>query len=347
MTRLELVDLAKRYPEAAAPALCGLSLDAAAGELVALLGPSGCGKSTTLRLIAGLLAPSGGDVRFDGRSVVATPPERRGVALVFQKPLLLPHMSVGENVGFGLRVRGERPAAVRRRVAELLELVQLPDMADRRPGRLSGGQEQRVALARALAVAPRVLLLDEPFSQLDAALRAEMRELVGRLQRQLGVTTVLVTHDQEEAVLLADRIAVLSAGRRLQYDAPRALFERPASAAVARFFGGQNFIPGRAEGGRFLCPLGPLQLGAVAAPGPGTLTIRPEAIAIGQGGTNGVRGTVISARYLGTQMRYQIRVGPVELQALADTASPRRPGDEIDLALPPERLWVLPPGGDE
>jgi ABC-type Fe3+/spermidine/putrescine transport system ATPase subunit len=265
VTTLQLCDLTKTYPHMSAPALQGLSLEVAAGDLVALLGASGCGKSTTLRLIAGLITPCRGDVHFDGRSILTTPPERRGVALVFQKPLLLPHMSVGENVGFGLRVRGERPATIRRQVDELLELVQLPGMADRRPGQLSGGQEQRVALARALIVTPRLLLLDEPLSQLDAGLRAEMRELIARLQRRLGITTLLVTHDQEEALLLADRIALLDAGQLQQYDTPRGLYERPASVAVARFLGGRNFIPGRAEGRCFVSAIGSFHLAEPSA----------------------------------------------------------------------------------
>jgi ABC-type Fe3+/spermidine/putrescine transport system ATPase subunit len=310
---------------------------------VALLGASGCGKSTTLRLIAGLLAPSGGDILFDERSILAIPPERRGVGMVFQKPLLLPHMSVGENVGFGLRVRGATPEAIRRRADELLELVQLPGMAARRPGQLSGGQEQRVALARALAVEPRLLLLDEPFSQLDASLRAEMRELVGGLQRRLGITTLLVTHDQEEAVQLADRVALLSVGRLLQFDAPRTLFERPASLVVARFFGGQNFIPGRVEGRTFFSAFGRLALGDGLVPaGLATATIRPERIRLCSGQADGLRGVVTGARYLGAQMRYTLRVGSEELVALADTAAPLAPGDEVGVELPPEALWVLP-----
>ncbi|HWG92741.1 MAG TPA: ABC transporter ATP-binding protein, partial [Mycobacteriales bacterium] len=191
----------------------GLDLDVAPGELVALLGPSGCGKTTTLKIVAGLLAPTSGDVLFDGVSVVGSPAERRPVAMVFQKPLLFPHMTVEQNVGFGLRVRGVRGAQARRRVGELLDLVRLPGYEKRRVGELSGGQEQRVSLARALVVEPRVLLLDEPLSQLDAALRVEMRELVRRVQQEVGVTTLFVTHDQEEAVVVADRVALMLDGR--------------------------------------------------------------------------------------------------------------------------------------
>jgi ABC-type Fe3+/spermidine/putrescine transport system ATPase subunit len=320
-----------------------LSLDVRSGELVALLGPSGCGKTTTLKMIAGLLAPSSGGILFDDRSVVTTPPERRGAAMVFQKPLLFPYMTIAENIGFGLRMRGQHPTAIRRRVGEMLDLVRLPGLERRRPSQLSGGQEQRVALARALIVEPRVLLLDEPLSQLDAGLRIEMRELVLRVQRDLGITTIFVTHDQEEAVMLADRIALLFDGALRQYDSPRGFYERPRTAEVARFFGGLNFIAGRKEADRFASAIGTFDLNGVLAPdGPGLLTIRPEAIAFGDAGPNTLRGIVRSSMYLGTQMRYWISVGPVELQALADPGTQLRGGEQVALALPKERLWVLP-----
>ncbi|MFN8505803.1 ABC transporter ATP-binding protein [Kouleothrix sp.] len=343
MTLVEIDALTKLYPNTAAHALHGLSLAIQPGELVALLGPSGCGKTTTLKLIAGLLSPSSGDVRFDGRSVLGVPPERRGVAMVFQKPLLFPYMSVGENVAFGLRMRGERPAAIERRVRDMLDLVRLPGLESRRPQQLSGGQEQRVALARGLVIEPRVLLLDEPLSQLDAGLRVEMRELIVRLQRELKITTVFVTHDQEEAVMLADRIALLFGGRLQQYDTPRGFYERPASLPIARFFGGLNFIAGHKHAGRFHCPAGALELNGVTAPdGPGVLTIRPEAIRFAGASANTLRGTITQSIYLGAQTRYLVRSGGVELQVLADPHCPRAPGDSVELTLPKERLWVLP-----
>ena len=342
MTTVHLDKLTKSYARGS-NAVHDLSLTVESGELVALLGPSGCGKTTTLKAIAGLIEPSGGDIRFGDRSVLRIPPERRGVAMVFQKPLLFPTMTVGENVGFGLRMRGEPPAQIARRVCEMLELVRLPGLEARRPQQLSGGQEQRVALARGLIVGPQVLLLDEPLSQLDANLRIEMRELILRVQRELRMTTIFVTHDQEEAVMLADRIALLFAGRLQQYDTPRGFYERPASTAIARFFGGLNFISGRKAADQFISPLGAFELNGVAAPdGPGVLTIRPEAIAFGEPGTNTVRGVVRSAMYLGTQMRYWVDAGGAELQVLADPSQPRQPGDAVSLALPKERLWVLP-----
>ncbi|MDP8974279.1 MAG: ABC transporter ATP-binding protein, partial [Actinomycetota bacterium] len=228
-TRLRLEDLSHRYPRTGEPALSGLSLAVEPGELVAFLGPSGCGKTTALKVIAGLLRPTSGDVLVDGRSVLDVPPEKRGAAMVFQKPLLFPHMSVEANVGFGLRMRNFSRGQIGRRVEAALRQVRMEGFADRRPGELSGGQQQRVALARALVTEPRLLLLDEPLSALDANLREEMRGLVKEMQREGGYTTVFVTHDQEEAVVLADRIAFLFEGRLQMYDKPQAFYDRPAS----------------------------------------------------------------------------------------------------------------------
>jgi ABC-type Fe3+/spermidine/putrescine transport system ATPase subunit len=213
----------------------------------------------------------------------------------------------------------------------------------RRPGQLSGGQEQRVSLARALVVQPRVLLLDEPLSQLDAGLRVEMREAIADIQRRVRITTIFVTHDQEEATALADRIALMFDGRLAQYDAPRAFYERPASERVARFFGGLNFIRGEKRGDTFVCALGALRLDDSPAPdGPGVLTIRPEAVGVGAEGPNGVRARVVAAAYGGTQMRYRLLAGDTELHATAPAASAYAPGDEVTLTLPAQRLWFLP-----
>jgi ABC-type Fe3+/spermidine/putrescine transport system ATPase subunit len=214
-----------------------LSLDVAAGEFVSLLGPSGCGKTTALKVVAGLLAPTSGEVRIDGRPATGVPAERRGAAMVFQKPLLFPYLTVAENVAFGLKMRRVARDETGRRVEEALGLVQLAGFGTRRPRELSGGQEQRVALARALVTEPRVLLLDEPFSALDENLRVEMRSLVRRLQRRLRITTVCVTHDQREAAALADRIALVLDGRLRQVGPPRDFYTAPAAADVARFFG--------------------------------------------------------------------------------------------------------------
>ncbi|MGH9768150.1 MAG: ABC transporter ATP-binding protein [Blastocatellia bacterium] len=217
------------------------SLDIAAGELVALLGPSGCGKTTVLKVIAGLLDPDSGDVRFNDESMPRVAAERRGAVMVFQKPLLFPYLTVAENVAFGLKMRRMSAGQIRERVREMLRLLQLAGYESRRPNELSGGQEQRVALARALAPEPRVLLLDEPFSALDENLRAEMRLLVRELQTRLGITTIFVTHDQVEAATVADRIALLLDGKVEQAGAPRDFYTAPATLAAARFLGWQVF----------------------------------------------------------------------------------------------------------
>jgi sulfate/thiosulfate transport system ATP-binding protein len=227
--------VAKRFGDFAA--LDEVSLDVAPGSLTALLGPSGSGKSTLLRIIAGLEQPDTGQVEIDGQDVTAVPPQRRGIGFVFQHYAAFKHMSVRDNVAFGLRIRREPRAAVRERVDELLEIVGLTGWAERYPGQLSGGQRQRMALARALAVRPRVLLLDEPFGALDANVRAELREWLRRLHDEVHVTTVLVTHDQEEAMSVADRLAVLDHGRIQQVGSPRELYERPANPFVMRFLG--------------------------------------------------------------------------------------------------------------
>ncbi len=216
-----------------------ISLAIEPGELVSLLGPSGCGKSTLLRVVAGLHAPTQGEIRFNDRVVMGLPAERRGAAMVFQKPLLFPYLTVGGNVAFGLKMRGMGRAEIRERVASALRLVQLEGYENRHPGEISGGQEQRVALARALVTEPQLLLLDEPFSALDLNLRSEMQRLVREIQQQLRMTTIFVTHDQTEAARLADRVALLLDGELVQFDRPRQFYTAPASPAVARFFGWQ------------------------------------------------------------------------------------------------------------
>ncbi|MDP2737172.1 MAG: ABC transporter ATP-binding protein [Pseudorhodobacter sp.] len=336
-------DLTRHYPGAAKPALDRLSLEIPSGELTALLGPSGCGKTTTMKMIAGLLAPSSGDITFDGRSILREAPERRGAVMVFQNHLLFPHMSVAENVGFGLRMRGAPKPEIAARVAEMLALVKLPDLGHRRPSELSGGQQQRVALARALIVRPKVLLLDEPLSNLDAHLRFEMRDLIRGLQRDLGITTIFVTHDQEEAVVLADKVALILDGRLRQYAPAEAFYKRPADVAVARFFGGQNFVPGHSDGAGFDSPLGRLRLPEGARRGAGTLTFRPENVKFGAGAENALTATLLERVFLGTQTRLRLRVGGLVIEAVAgpDEAAGLAAGDAVPITLPRQNLWVL------
>ena len=281
MSLLRLSGLTKRFAPGEPPVVDGLTLDVEAGEILALLGPSGCGKTTTLRLIAGFELPDTGVVEIGGRRVAAPdgalPPEARGVGLVFQDYALFPHLDVAANVAFGL---ADRPRPAReRRVAEVLELVGLPALAPRFPHELSGGQQQRVALARALAPAPALILLDEPFSNLDADLRAQMREEIGKILRATATTAVFVTHDQEEAFSVADRVGVLRAGRLEQVDVPYEIYHHPTTRFVAEFVGAADFLRGFVNEEGIVTELGPL-----ANPGghptgmPVDVMIRPDDI---------------------------------------------------------------------
>jgi putative spermidine/putrescine transport system ATP-binding protein len=242
---LDIEDLTVRYGRFTA--LDDVSLSIEPGEILALLGPSGCGKTTLLRTVAGFARQAAGQVRIDGAAVDALPPERRQVGIVFQNYALFPHMTVFENVAYGMRARRAPAARIRARVATLLEMVQLGPLADRRPAQLSGGQQQRVALARALAIEPSILLLDEPFAALDRALRLDLQIEIKRLQRQLGLTAILVTHDQDEAMSVADRIAVMRGGRIEQLGTPVEIYDRPQSLFVAGFIGTMNRLPCRIE----------------------------------------------------------------------------------------------------
>ena len=340
-TGLELADLTVAYPDASQPAVDSLSLVVAPGELVCLLGPSGCGKTTILKAIAGLLAPTGGDVRMNGQSVVGVSSEKRSIGMVFQKPLLFPHLDVGANVAFGLRMRRLDPGLIQARVEEMLKLVQLEGMGERRITEISGGQSQRVALARALIIEPAIWLLDEPLSQLDANLREEMRELIRSIQKQLGITTLFVTHDQEEAVVLADRIGLVLAGRLQQIGPPVQLFEAPATVEVARFFGGHNQVHGMVDGDRFSCSLGTFRLRRPVLSGPAVLVIRQEAVELGSG-ENFFSARVESARYMGTHQ--QVRLSSGKLSLGMNTSSGRffQPGQTVEVHFPPNRIWVIP-----
>ncbi len=337
---LEIKSLTHRYRKGEDAAVSDLSLDVEPGELVALLGPSGCGKTTALKVISGLLTPTSGDVLVDGESMLGVPPEKRGAAMVFQKPLLFPNMTVEENVGFGLRMRKTSRGVSGRKVGDALRQVRMDGFADRSPGALSGGQQQRVALARALVTEPKLLLLDEPLSSLDANLREEMRELVKRLQKEGGYTTVFVTHDQEEAVVLADRIALLFGGELQMHAEPEAFYDRPSSREVARFFGATNFIEGEARNGSVETSLGKLRLENSASPGHTTLTIRPEAVRL-EDGENSFPANVSSAAYLGTQVHYELEARGVYLRAALPPHVRLKKGDEVTARLPAESLWSL------
>lgn len=345
---LELAGVRKTFPGPQRAGVHDVTLTLPSGRLTALLGPSGAGKSTVMRLIAGLMQPDAGDIRLDGRSILTLPPERRGVVMVVQNALLFPHLTLAQNVGFGLRMRGLPTADVARKVAGMLDQVQLAGLGDRRPHELSGGQQQRGALARALVLAPKVLLLDEPLSNLDAALREEMRDLIRHLQRETGVTMLVVTHDQAEAVALADRIALLLDGRIAQEAAPDEIYRKPASVAVARFFGGMNFLAGAARQGVFHGQIGAGGLRAIplaqpTADGPGTLTIRPEALIL-DAGAGADQAEVLDVTFLGSQSRVVLELAGLRLVALVapDRARHLAPGERIGIALPPGAAWFIP-----
>ena len=334
-------------------AVCDVSLAVQAGELFTLLGPSGCGKTTTLRLIAGLETASSGRIVFDGQDFTRLPPFRRNLGMVFQSYALYPHMRIFENVAYGLRARGAPEAEVRRRVAEVLELVGLSGLEERRPGQLSGGQQQRIALARALVYGPRLLLLDEPLSNLDAKLRVYMREEIRKIQQRAGITTLYVTHDQEEALSISDRLAVMYQGQVVQVGTPAEVYELPATVGVADFLGRANFLDARVVGAhgdrvRVRLPSGAaLEVGRgdsawqPAADETATLFVRPERVRLGGGGDGSVVElpcTVQRYTFLGGIVRYALDVGggrPVlaDAQRLLPGISVGRPTRlQLDLA---------------
>jgi putative spermidine/putrescine transport system ATP-binding protein len=309
LAHLELQGLTRRFPNAPHPAVDGISLELPRGALLALLGPSGCGKTTTLRMIAGLEAPDAGRVLVAGRDVTALPPHRRNMGVVFQSYALFPHMSAAGNVAFGLEMRGVPRAERTQRVAEALSLVGLGDLAARKPRQLSGGQQQRVALARALAIRPDLLLLDEPLSALDAKLREGVRDEIRALQQRVGATTVFVTHDQTEALAMADLVAVMNLGRVEQLGSPEEVFERPATRFVATFVGRAARLSGESDGlGAIRC--GEAALRAAEAPPRGAveLFIRPHHVRVLRDGTaeNELAGRLLRRTYTGDVVALEV-----------------------------------------
>ncbi len=248
MASVEFSNVTKLYGGDAA--VDNLTLSVREGEFLTLLGPSGCGKTTTLRMLAGFITPTGGRILVDGIDITSVPPEKRNLGMVFQNYVLFPHLNIGDNIAFGLRERRVPKDVRRRRVTELLDLVRLPGVEERYPGQLSGGQQQRIALARALAIEPRILLMDEPLGALDLKLREAMQYEIKRIQSELGITTIYVTHDQQEALHMSDRVVVMSKGRIEQVEAPRTIYERPASRFVGDFVGTMNFIDGEVQGSK-------------------------------------------------------------------------------------------------
>ncbi len=356
MAFLSLKNISKQY--GATRAVEDLSLEVERGEFFGLLGPSGCGKTTTLRMIAGLETPDAGSLEFDGRDITRLSPEKRGFGMVFQNYALFPHLNVYENVAFGLRARRRPKAQVSQKVSEALALVQLPGYEERRVDELSGGQQQRVAIARAIAIEPALLLFDEPLSNLDVALREETRGELRDLVKRLGLTAIYVTHDQDEAFALCDRIAVMNAGRPVQTGTPQNLYEQPANLSVARFLGRNNFIKAMRlsknhdangefktlDGGHTLyVPVKAAELGPINKPV--MLAIRPEYISITQGASfpadNVLRAIVREVNFAGATTSVKLDAGGLALEALVLRLVGLAPGDTCMVGLPPGRINVL------
>jgi putative spermidine/putrescine transport system ATP-binding protein len=345
---LDLTDVQKRF--GTTTAVEDFNLSAEKGEFVSFLGPSGCGKTTTLRMIAGFEQPTQGRIEIDGRDVTYLAPNRRNVGMVFQSYALFPNMTVADNVAFGLKVRKRPKDQIRKRVAELLEVVNLPDKGSRFPFQLSGGQQQRVALARALAFEPTVLLLDEPLSALDAKIRVALRLEIRSIQRQLGITTVYVTHDQEEALSLSDRVVVMSEGRIEQIGPPAEIYNFPATPFVASFVGTLNLLPANvidAAAGRIAVQGQEIRgSGPTEGSGSATVALRPEAVRLGDGGgANRLRGTVEDVSFLGSIVRTRVRLGDgatLSFDQFNDPALAAPPvGDTVTVSFPVEATLVL------
>lgn len=371
-TAVAIEQIVKSFGGTGAPAVDGVSLRVQPGELFFLLGPSGCGKTTLLRMIAGFTEPTSGRIAFETpagtRDVTHLPPNKRNTGMVFQSYALWPHMSIAQNVAFGLEIRKVSKAEIDTRVREALALVQMERFIDRKPNQLSGGQQQRVALARALVVRPDVLLLDEPLSNLDAKLRVELRGEIRRICKASGITTVYVTHDQKEALSMADRVAILDAGHVVQIGSPGELYHAPGSRFVAEFLGETNFIPVQIDpansgpGCTVITGCGPLRsartLPTSAASGEVVASLRPESLRIvpdGQTASNGtLRGTVVETTYLGELAQLIIELSPLASSAAAPQrikvavlnpgplVAARPAGTKVTLTVDPDDVVLVP-----
>ncbi len=352
MTTVRIEKVGKTYGDFVA--LDDLSLDMADGEFVSFLGPSGCGKTTALRIVAGFESADSGGVFIDGASIDAVPPNRRNMGMVFQNYSLFPNMSAIDNVAFGLRVRKQSADSARRQAREMIELVGLSGKEKNYPHQMSGGQQQRVALARALAIEPRVLLLDEPLSALDAKVRVILRNEIRVIQKELGISTIFVTHDQEEALTISDRIAVLSQGKLEQFATPEEIYRRPASAFVAGFVGESNRFAGVVAEPAGIVDIGGslVRVAAAAAQPVGTpveVLVRPESTALVRPGQPGIPGTVISQQFQGARIRFLVH--PRHLPdptavIISDLSGTRHDdwvsGTEVSIAIDAESALVHP-----
>jgi putative spermidine/putrescine transport system ATP-binding protein len=346
MPYLELDRLTKRFGDQLA--VDALSLDVERGEFLTLLGPSGCGKTTTLQMIAGFAEITSGDIRLEGRDLRGVKPSQRGLGIVFQSYALFPHMTAGENIAFGLEMQGVGRAERDDRMRDTLALVGLEGFEDRYPRRMSGGQQQRVALARALVIRPRILLLDEPLSNLDAKLREEMQIELRQIQRTLGTTTILVTHDQAEAMALSDRIVVMNKGRVEQIAAPQEAYERPASPFVASFLGKTNELAGNVSIGVVTIGAGTWTKSEIAD-GPVTVTVRPEKIAFAPPVPDRFTGAVRMRIFQGNHWLYQVETAAGLVLVIRQNSGEAAPaeGEMVGLAWRPEDMAVRARCGDQ
>jgi len=345
VTQVQLNSVRKQFGDFVA--IENLDLDISSGELVALLGPSGCGKTTTLRMISGLERPSDGSILFDGRDVSEQSVQDRNVGMVFQRYALFPHMTVEKNVAFGPSVRGESKAEIARRLDEILEVVQLTPFRDRFPAQLSGGQMQRVAVARTLITKPSVLMMDEPLANLDTKLRLEMRRFIRDLQKSFGITTIFVTHDQIEAMELADRVAVIFDGHLAQFDTPERLYRCPRSLNVADFMGATNVYPGRLlSRNRVQTALGEIDCPHHRSVGDSVhVLLRAEALDMNPGPfaseSPGLRGRVRTRDFFGASVMYRVVCNDQEIDVTENARRMLEVGDDVCLEIAPEHVWLL------
>lgn len=349
MAFLDIDNLQKQFGHLTA--VSNFNLHVEKGEFISLLGSSGCGKTTALRMIAGFERPTSGSIRLNKQDITQKSPNQRHIGMVFQSYALFPNMTVADNVGFGLKLKGKGTAEIQKRVHELLTLIQLPDKGKSYPYQLSGGQQQRVALARALAIEPEVLLLDEPLSALDAKIRVELRSEIRRIQQQLNMTTIYVTHDQEEALSLSDRIVVMNKGVIEQTGTPFEIYNYPTSAFTASFVGQLNILPVTVvdgENGRCELHNQPFSIGGAIKAGKNTavkIALRPEELGLTPvNGYNQLKGTVESTTFLGAIVRLRVQVGDNTI--MADLFNERhfklpKPGEPVTIHFPPHACWVL------
>lgn len=328
MVSIEFKDICKSFGNK--DVIKNVSLKVEKGELITLFGPSGCGKSTTLKIISGLLSLDSGDVLFNDVSVLDLPAEKRGSTIVFQDHLLFPHMTIEENIGFGLKMAGVKRDKRQCIVSEIINLVQLKGHEKKYPSEVSGGQKQRAALARALAINPKVLLLDEPFSNLDQRLRESMREFVLEIQKKLKITTILVTHDKEEALMMSDKLAVMLGGEIIQFGTPKEIYRRPKSKQIADFFGNNNYIEGTVNNCVFDCPFGKFNINSKSS-GKGLVMIRPEDVKVYTGDKASLKGVITKKKFAGDRVYYNVLLNGIEFKGTGDSKTLFNVNDEVSI----------------